>query len=255
MANLTLKTSRGCGSERKENALYVCCGLSPYGRPFNDFIEDPVVEWEFGWQRGSKVLPRGDTGIYDLYIFVGKEFYPSLWDFIVEGRNFGVSRHIINTTPFHLLTPGKSFMRFIHANAIPDFKANLSDTYPNINFQSCKHKYNFVMPEDNYELLAPAYHLNDNPQTFCTYAMRELGGLMFHPERDVNKETEIFTVNLPCGQYYNGYETGVDYTEKKMKPGIFLSLPITHFEVKNKIDPKVVEKVNKAGYELEVMEY
>ena len=97
---------RGCG-ERTPGGVYVESGLSPYGRPLEEFLIDPPLPVPPGldlihkpqlWQR---TLPTGEIAcdadgqpIVDLLIWVGSEYYPYCPDFVEEVRRFGASRRL-----------------------------------------------------------------------------------------------------------------------------------------------------------------
>src|SRR5579863_5482931 len=99
---------RGCG-QRTPGGLYVECGLSPYGRPLEDFLIDPPLSLPTGIDLVNKpqLWPRTDpasqeavvdveTGrpVYDLLIHIGAEYYPYAPDYIEETRRMGASRKL-----------------------------------------------------------------------------------------------------------------------------------------------------------------
>jgi hypothetical protein len=89
---------RGCG-ERTPGGVYIECGLSPVGRPFEDFLLDPPLALPAGL--GSEALPNkpqfwtdSATDTVHLVIWIGAEHYPYLADFVEEARRFGISRKL-----------------------------------------------------------------------------------------------------------------------------------------------------------------
>jgi len=89
---------RGCG-ERNPGSVYVECGLSPVGRPFEDFLLDPPLALPAGL--GSEALANkpqfwtdSATDTVHLVIWIGAEHYPYLADFVEETRRFGISRKL-----------------------------------------------------------------------------------------------------------------------------------------------------------------
>ncbi len=86
----------GCG-DREPGGVYAESGLSPRGRPLEEFLIDPPLPIPAGldlihkprtWQR---MLPSGEPAldveglpIYDLLIWVGQEHYPYVPDFLEE---------------------------------------------------------------------------------------------------------------------------------------------------------------------------
>lgn len=89
---------RGCG-DRDRGGIYVECGLSPVGRPFEDFLVDPPLTLPPGL--GSESLANkpqfwadSATRTVHLVIWIGAEHYPYLADFVEEARRFGISRKL-----------------------------------------------------------------------------------------------------------------------------------------------------------------
>jgi hypothetical protein len=107
---------RGCG-DREPGGTYAESGLSPWGRPLEEFLIDPPLPLPDGldlinkptlWQR---MLPSGEPArdaweqhIYDLLIWVGREFYPYCPDFIEEVRRYGASRKLNPNLDLSLLS-------------------------------------------------------------------------------------------------------------------------------------------------------
>ncbi len=86
---------RGCG-EREPGGVYAESGLSPRGRPLEEFLFDPPLPIPEGldlinkpqlWQRmlasGEPALDENDLPIFDLLIWVGEEHYPYCCDMIL----------------------------------------------------------------------------------------------------------------------------------------------------------------------------
>ena len=107
---------RGCG-DREPGGVYVECGLSPYGRPLEDFLIDPPLPVPDGldlvnkpllWQRflasGEPALDDVGNPIYDLLIWVGEQYYPYCPDYIEETRRYGVSRRLNPNLDLSLLS-------------------------------------------------------------------------------------------------------------------------------------------------------
>lgn len=120
---------RGCG-EREPGASYAECGLSPHGRPLEEFLIDPplplpdgldIVNKPMLWQR---ILPSGEPAldewgqpIYDLLIWVGQEHYAYCPDFVEEVRRFGASRRLNPNLDLSLLSRA-SHMILAHPKVI-----------------------------------------------------------------------------------------------------------------------------------------
>jgi hypothetical protein len=97
---------RGCG-EREPGGVYAESGLSPYGRPLEEFLFDPPLPIPEGldlinkpqlWQRtfpsGEPALDENELPIFDLLIWVGAEYYPYCPDYLEETRRYGASRRL-----------------------------------------------------------------------------------------------------------------------------------------------------------------
>ncbi len=111
---------RGCGY-RTPGGLYVCSGLSPYGRPLSEFVIDPPILYEGEPFRAPQLFER--DGVKHLKMFVGAEHYPFASDFLEESRRYGVSKRIPNRFPVEQLEPG-SMLYLIHPRAIvADYEA------------------------------------------------------------------------------------------------------------------------------------
>lgn len=105
---------RGCG-KRVKGGLYACCATSPYGEPIEHFLIDPPTPYNGEPFRAPTV--EGS----DLIFWVGKEYYPYCPDFIEETRLYGISKRIplggINLEQF---LPFKTRMFFVHPRAVVD---------------------------------------------------------------------------------------------------------------------------------------
>jgi len=107
---------RGCG-DREPGGVYAECGLSPRGRPLEEFLIDPPLPIPPGldlvnkpqtWQR---MLPTGEPAldgeglpIYDLLIWVGQEHYTYCPDFLEEVKRYGASRRLNPNLDLSLLS-------------------------------------------------------------------------------------------------------------------------------------------------------
>lgn len=109
---------RACGS-RVENGLYLCIDMSPYGKDISYFLLDPTKPCSLKPFRTPIIIEGKKHN--DIAVYVGKEYYPFVPDFIEEGRVMGLSRRIPKNFPFERLTPYKSRMFFVHERAIPKF--------------------------------------------------------------------------------------------------------------------------------------
>ena len=93
---------RGCG-EREPGGVYAESGLSPRGRPLEEFLFDPPLPVPVGldlinkpqlWQRtlasGEPALDEEELPIFDLLIWVGAEHYPYCPDYLEEVKHWGL---------------------------------------------------------------------------------------------------------------------------------------------------------------------
>lgn len=116
---------RGCG-DREPGGVYAECGLSPRGRPLEEFLIDPPLPVPAGldlvnkpqtWQRmlpsGEPALDEEGLPIYDLLIWVGAEHYPYCPDFLEEVKRYGASRRLNPNLDLSLLS-GSSRMVLAH---------------------------------------------------------------------------------------------------------------------------------------------
>jgi hypothetical protein len=107
---------RGCG-DREPGGVYAESGLSPWGRPLEEFLIDPPLPIPEGldlvnkpqlWQRmlssGEPALDEEGLPIYDLLIWVGGEFYPYCCDYLEEARRYGASRRLNPNLDLSLLS-------------------------------------------------------------------------------------------------------------------------------------------------------
>jgi hypothetical protein len=113
---------RGCGT-RQKGAAYLAIPLVPDGAPIEEFLIDPPVVVdpdELGISAiGVSLLahPGGDgSEITHVYDIVGREHYPTVAEFIDEGRRMGISRRIAANTDFAKITR-ESRLLLLHAHA------------------------------------------------------------------------------------------------------------------------------------------
>jgi len=234
-------SSRGCGS-RKDGGLYLEIVTGSSGRPIEDFLLDPVQVWEGAPSLRAPMLidstnSYGIEGkpVKHIIMMVGKEFYPTIPDFIEEGRLLGVSKRIPRNFPFEQLTPGLSRIILMHHRAIPKFDYNVDITCPRGNTEKV-HKCQ------------------------CVYHLWELSAL--HPSSDkhsVEIAGSIATVTLPCGDTYHvnmPLEPSLEGYSDDYEPGLFISLPIGNIAYINKANneaPKdIVDRATKSGWTLKV---
>jgi hypothetical protein len=263
---------RGCG-QRDPGFPYGCTGLSPFGSPWHTFVVDPVRLLPGGWQRGVQLLERADgSGKCDVLCFIGAEFYPSPWDFVVEARSYGVSRQFPVNFPWHRLTPYESRMLHVHA------LAGVTSEYLCSGDAPLKH---CVFEPDNplWGITDAGYHAHGRSEIEegegripCTFAHGQLAGLW--PSTDkrqvtISEDGTAFTVRM-ASIVYAGKLPVLPSLPQKGDPlpvagvaGIFFATYLTHFEVPrlNEAAPDVAEKAQenmeamaKAGWDVVEMD-
>jgi len=249
-----------CCGKRQEESVYACCGVSPWGKPIEDYIVDPARIWLPGFQRGVKIMPRLehtiisaeqsiDDEINDLIIFVGKSFYPSPWDFVEETRGYGASRKVIPTLPFDKLTPDVSNMVFVHSRAIPIFIYTCDRGAP------LEHCHQIDM--GGWDNAGAGHHPDESS---CTFALRDLTHLIGSKMVKLHEDGKNFDVELPAftyrGKVLDAYDENYhDDSEFDWQVGVFLTLPLTHVEFCRKENVKVARKIQDAGFETIILPY
>lgn len=246
--NTTISTTRGCGT-RDAGSVYLCLGIGPGGTlTIEDLILDPVKIWPGNWQRGFKIIPnRG--GWNDVGIFVGEEFYKSLYDFVEEARRYGISRKVPPTFPFEQLTPGLSRMIFIHSKAHPRFDYNIEVETP-----LCGCKF-FLEDPKLWAKTFPGYHPKIEKETKCTFAHQHLAGRIH--KAGFNDYGE-FEIQMPSFSYKGIYpiikpEAGQE--DMTWDIGAFMSAPLSHVEMPKKLNKSTAQRANKSGFETIVTDW
>jgi hypothetical protein len=252
-------SGRGCG-ERKRDAIYLCLGIGSDGElKVEDLVIDPVRIWEFGWQRGFSIFEA--SGVNHVVIFVGKQYYPSPWDFIEEARRYGVSRNVRNNFPIERLTPGKSVLFFAHMNAWPkfDYVANThSDDCFVHNIESGVPEWGYHNPIINEIQLENIYPVKEP----CAFTLRDLA-VLHHPD-PMEDDTPYFKIEMPSFDYYitpplgvagENFDPSSPPQDLEWEVGVFWRCPLSHIEARDYLNPESKERVEQAGYEVQVLDY
>ena len=221
---------RGCGT-RSAGGLYAVCATSPCGRPLEEFVIDPPIPWDAGPFQGIQLREREDgSGIWDLIDWVGATHYPTVPDFVEEGRHMGFSTKIpVNKNlDYGLLEPYASRMIYVHTRVFPLCSYELQphedgDLYvpkpPTDGPWTCKHPTRYQIGE---------------PGRPCTFALWQLSSLTECPPQHGNYDgPDEFgsTIKTPSTEYsvLNPALPGWD-EEPEYRPGIFLWVPLQRFE-------------------------
>lgn len=254
---------RGCGL-RSEGALYCVVPTSPYGRPLSDFLIDPALPWgRRGALRAPLLMPqqqtrrtdnRGNvvnvvnasTSVLDAYMTVGAKNYPSVSDFIEEAETMGVSKRFPRDFDVRALTPGRSRLVLVHSRAIVTSGYEVNQPCP--------------------KGLHINHHFSSFPQlaTYqqCLGVTWPLGAYLPSTEKhhveDVTSDGYV-TIRTPSVSYT--VQEPISPMSDEVSPtyayGVFLALPISHFEFVNKDGVAPEELLNRfegTGWRLEVMD-
>lgn len=240
----TTKTTRGCG-ERKADSIYLESRLSPFGKPVEDFIIDPPFPcYQNGilWSRSYRVIRKpllDSTGepvldenkneikIAHLIDWVGEEYYPSVWDFIEEVRDKGVSRRISKEFDLSILTPGKSQIFFAHKRA---------------RFDDSRHEYGhpwkFVPPEDRTRITMLT------PKNY------------YPPQEDITTKDKYMIGGRVVGdlKYQVTYDTTLDHSVSALGDGLFFRAYITNIVYVRPADAAKLQQLKELNIDFEIAE-
>lgn len=212
---------RGCGF-RIPGGLYVCSGLDPDGSPIDEFLIDPPLPYNGERFRAPFVFQRG--GRQHLMMWVGAEYYPYCSDFVEEVRRFGVSKRIATNFPIERLTK-ESLLFLVHPRA------------------RCED--HGLLPPVEYCPKGNAEHISVN-EPYClghsyTVADPNAGG----------------TTRTIGDTSYTVYPHSMCKVNYEHSAGIFMRVPITHFDhivtIDGKANPSIVAKTTALPVNLETM--
>jgi hypothetical protein len=245
---------RGCGT-RNDGGLYIGVPTSPYGKPIEWFIVDPVRPLKGKLPRSPLVFPD-NNGINHLVLGIGQSFYPFFPDFLEEARIHGVSKKIPVDFNLAQLTPNKSALLLAHPRAIPLFEYDLRREF-------CPLKMS-----DRPNATLPHQCTGDLWDLSSVHSVK-YGGDPKHEviEREDDEWVEITT---PSCTYHvmRAYYPNQNRMERiyKYDAGVVLKFPRFNFEFVDKPDGKVdpsrkerdkkrIKKVlTDLGYEFQVVE-
>jgi len=220
---------RACGS-REQDKMYIKVETSPVGKPIEHFIIDPPMEWDGDPPIRSPIfVPGGEEDLKHVVLGVGREYYPTVPDFVEEARKIGISKKVRRNFDFSKLTKGKSRMILMHPKAIPIFDFDTNIPCPN-------------KPEEAH---------------VCTHRLWSLSAL--HRSNDqhyiLSETVDEVEIEIPCGRKYTvekplfpsmeGYR---EHYSEEYKPGHFLAVPITRLEYVNS-DGKIPSDVKETAEE------
>ncbi|MFI5294370.1 MAG: hypothetical protein ACHQ0Y_05025 [Thermodesulfovibrionales bacterium] len=208
---------RGCG-KRVPGGLYVCSGLAPYGTPIEHFIIDPPIAYDTEPFRAPLIFEK--EGKNHVMLWVGAEHYPWPSDMVEEIRNFGVSKRIPNNFDLSKLEPG-SMLFLVHPKAIV--------------------KEHELLPLPEYCPKIKTEHLEESKECCLGHSYN-----IAPPNSGLNQRKLGDTV-------YTVFPQGMTEVEYDYQPGVFMGVPITHFDHVmdgGKVNPAIGESA--AGSKLPV---
>lgn len=92
------------------------------GQPVEYFLFDPPMALPEGIRaedliNKATLWQHPDSEVWHVLLWIGKEYYPYLPDYVEEVRRFGVSRKVSSMLDFSKLTPNASMMIMAHPHA------------------------------------------------------------------------------------------------------------------------------------------
>jgi hypothetical protein len=246
---------RGCG-DREPGGVYCESGLSPHGRPLEDFLIDPPLPIPDGldlvnkpqlWQRmsttGEPILDAQDHPIFDLLIWVGAEHYEYCPDFVEEVERYGASRRLNPNLDLSLLSAA-SRMILAHPKVINT--AWLEQQMP----QECgKHIQGHARSdavaepeghEDERDEDESDEDVEPSPCGPCLYKLWELIPIDA-AQTVIDQQGESPLCLRAVGSTTYSYRPTGE-TVEGLTPGLFAALPITGFALIQFADGSVNEK-------------
>jgi len=233
--------SRNCGTSRTQNGLYICIETSEFGRPVEYFLLDSTIPTDLKPFRTPIIIERKDgSKINDIVVYIGKQFYPFVSDYIEECRLLGISRRIPRDFPIEKLTPNESRMFLVHERAIPLFDYAVQKDCP----RKMKH--------------------SKKPGSTCVFDLWSLSALENFGDKHKVTLTDSwnakiktvateYDVHLPTSPQVNLEQKKI----YKYQAGIFASFFIGHLEYvneKGKIPTKLKERIKKSNFDIKICE-
>lgn len=241
---------RGCGYLKK-GMIYDQVDQSESGKPISYFIIDPPIAIEdpvamgisaqgvsllprFNPITGQPVLDEDGAQVFDIWDWVGTEYYPETSDFVEEVRYRGLSRLTPKSIDYSKLSP-KSCHILLHGKAVLDedskkFIYRWSQT-SSVGAPKCLKK---IPVHDN-----PTDDFIDTINDTCSK-------MWYHTKLKSGDESRVLKIDLPCGVSYG--MIGHSKFSPTYTLGAFMQFPVGMFTV-------VVDKVeNKHEEALKVLE-
>lgn len=218
--------------------MYLCVESSPFGKPIEYFLLDPCKPVDLKPFR-TPIIIEGDK-CNDILVYIGKQFYPFVSDYIEEAKLLGISRRIPRDFPIERLTPYESRMFFVHERAIPLFKYAVQQECP----RKLKHKKTV---EDSCVFdLWPLSSLED-------FEDKHKVRIVDSWTAEIKIKATDYTVHMPTSP-------SVNLEQKKKYPyhiGIFAAFWVGHLEYvnkKKKLPTELRKKIQGTDFDIEVCE-
>lgn len=224
---------RACGF-RKAGGTYVTTKTSAWGAPIENFLVDPpypifLDQFPSLSAQGLNLIEatwRGQPGVYDIFDWVGTEYYPYVPDFVEEARLFGTSRMAQPNLPFGMITKN-SWHFFMHSRASVVDPTKPYDNYLGIAGCPKDIPIHVEQPQQVYEM--------------CTGLLWEMVGNCKDPDKRVTTITMPCSVNSQTFQYSGALAPRAWDVEWQL--AIFMRLKPTAIEV---VEDKVTNRHERA---------
>ena len=230
---------RACG-ERKKGGLYLVVPTSAHGRPLEDFLIDPPIEYAGKPFRAPQLVLNPGTGAYDVLMWVGKRYYPYVPDYLSEVAQYGVSKRVPRNFAFEKLTPDKSRLFIVHPRAIPRFEYEIHPYYKPICPRGLEeHKAGLV---DSSEMcIKDLWNLSTQGESSDKHSIR----------RVVDKDLEVhYEITTPSVQYTAFGATCPPVERQEYAAGIVAGFYISHFEYVGNAPEDMRRRAQESGWRL-----
>lgn len=233
---------RACGANRVDGGLYLAIPTSPFGKDISYFLIDPCKIVNLKPFRTPIIVERKDgSKISDIIVYIGKQFYPFVSDFLEESRLYGISRRIPKSFPFERLTPFESRMFFIHERAIPLFEYDTGRECP----RKIKHSHK---PGDT--CVFDLWHLSALESMGDKHAVSVIDA----DHVAIQTPSVRYSVNIPRLPAMKQEQK----TVYKYQMGVFAAFFVSHLEFiskkKKKMPESLKKRIKETDFDIKVME-
>jgi hypothetical protein len=227
------------GGVRKRGGVYMESGKNFGGLPVELLLLDPPREQTpSAWLKPhrSPILFQDPDGrdTWHMCIWVGKEYYPRVWDFIEEARYVGVSRRVPSTFDFSKLS-NKSRMFFVHPEAVGDFATSELQKLPCV----CPPQVHIRYIGEGERCISTGNWLPEADQIMEMLAGENVMGK--------GKSAGKLYRKLECGAKYQVFPLPEDVDQPKRRPGVFMQSTISGVAIVQDAQGNVDKKLKKAA--------